>query len=153
MKTKKVQTLFLILGFVFAVFAAILSFQQDTYSDCTYDGGCGGGIDIAADGGAAGFAILSGLCFLSAGIIKKESQFELEIKDLKYKIFKNLMSIKNAEKQKVLIQSGTIDESKKIEKLKQIDLMISNYQTVHSELKSRLTIAIEEIPETKLNSA
>ena len=72
MKTQKLKTLFLILGFVFAVFAAILSFQKDTYSYC-YEG-CGGGIDIAADGGAAGFAILSGLCFLSLAITSMKNK-------------------------------------------------------------------------------
>jgi len=71
------QMLFLVLGFVFAIFAAILSFLQDTYSRCGYDnGGCGGGIDIAADGGAAGFAILAGLCFVALAIttLKNENK-------------------------------------------------------------------------------
>ena len=78
METKKLQTLFLVLGFIFAVFAAILSFLQDNYARCVggYDtgGGCGGGIDIAADGGAAGFAILAGLCFIAVAITTLKSE-------------------------------------------------------------------------------
>ena len=79
METIKLQKLFLISGFVFAIFAAILSFFQDTYSRCvggSYDtgGGCGGGIDIAADGGAAGFAILAGLCFIAVAIMTLKNQ-------------------------------------------------------------------------------
>ena len=63
MKTKDLQILFIVLGFVFAVFAASLSYKKETYS-----GYSGGGIDIAADGGAAGFAILAGLCFVALAI-------------------------------------------------------------------------------------
>lgn len=70
METKKMQTLFIALGFVFAVFAGILSFLQETH--CGYEGGCG--VDIAADGGAAGFAILAGLCFVALAITTLKSE-------------------------------------------------------------------------------
>ena len=60
MKTKDLQILFIVLGFVFAVFAASLSFKEEYHYDA--------GIDIAADGGAAGFAILAGLCFVALAI-------------------------------------------------------------------------------------
>ncbi|MBA7555349.1 hypothetical protein ES705_48010 [subsurface metagenome] len=82
MKTKDLQILFLILGFAFAIFAGILSFQKGTetaYGSTNNNGGgsgAGASIDIAADGGAAGFAVLSGLCFLSLAVttLKNGSQ-------------------------------------------------------------------------------
>jgi len=42
-------------------------FQHNPYATGSY---AGSGVDSAADGGACGFAILSGLCFLSAAIIE-----------------------------------------------------------------------------------
>ncbi len=78
MKTKDLQKLFLVLGFGFAIFAGILSFLKDTA--VAYDTrnelpwGNGDGIDIAADGGAAGFAILAGLCFVALAITTLKSE-------------------------------------------------------------------------------
>ena len=82
MKPKKLQTLFLVLGFAFAIFAGFLSFQKGIVTEQGeidvvklrgsvegYGGsGAGASIDIAADGGAAGFAILAGLCFVAVAI-------------------------------------------------------------------------------------
>jgi hypothetical protein len=62
MKTKNLQMLFLVLGFTFAIFAAILSFEKEQIK--TY----GSTSSVSADGSAAGFAILAGLCFVAVSI-------------------------------------------------------------------------------------
>ena len=88
MKTKKLQTLFLILGFLFAIFAGYLSFQKGIVTEqgesggVSYRGGvegyggsgAGASIYIAADGGATGFAILAGLCFVAVAITTLKSE-------------------------------------------------------------------------------
>ena len=64
MQTRSLQTLFLLIGFAFIIFACVLSFQKDY------------GTDIAADGGAAGFAILGGICILCVTILQLRSKEE-----------------------------------------------------------------------------
>lgn len=84
MNTKKFHKLMLLIGFLSAIFAGILSFKSESI---TSDGqiirdrngggfgtGSGAGIDIGADGGAMGFAVLAGLCFVAFSIttLKKD---------------------------------------------------------------------------------
>lgn len=78
MNTKKFQQLMLIIGILSAIFAGILSFKSESI---TSDGqivrdrngggfgtGSGASIDTGADGGAMGFAVFAGLCFVAFSI-------------------------------------------------------------------------------------
>jgi len=87
MKTKYFQKLMLILGFVSAILAGTLSFRSESITSegdlvsekrggKSFGAGTGAGIDIAADGGAMGFAVLAGLCFIAFSIttLKKDRE-------------------------------------------------------------------------------
>lgn len=75
---KKVRTIFYVVAIASAIFAGYLSFETEykRASDSTYEGGVAVAVsvDTAKDGGAAGFAILSGLALIAASItyLKKE---------------------------------------------------------------------------------
>ena len=61
---------FFVLALVFAMVAFGLSLDKDYGQRERFTvEAAGSGVDIASDGGACGFGILSGLCFVSASII------------------------------------------------------------------------------------
>lgn len=78
MDTKKFQQLMLVIGFVSAIFAGILSFKSESITSegqiirdrngGGFGTGLGASIDIGADGGAMGFSVLAGLCFVAFSI-------------------------------------------------------------------------------------
>ncbi len=75
---KKVRTVLYTVSIVTALFAGYLSFQTEARwsGETVYEGGIAvsDAVDTAKDGGAAGFAILSGLALVAASItyLKKE---------------------------------------------------------------------------------
>ena len=71
---KKVRTILYVVAVITGLFAAYLSFQVDMDWSRNDDGGAAISIDSGKDGGAAGFAILSGLALVAASITysKKE---------------------------------------------------------------------------------
>ncbi len=61
---------FFVLALVFAMVAFGLSLEKEYGQTERFSvGAAGSGVDIASDGGACGFGILSGLCFMSVAII------------------------------------------------------------------------------------
>lgn len=71
---KKLRTILYAVAVITGLFAAYLSFQVDMDWGRNDDGGYAISIDSGKDGGAAGFAILSGLALIAASIshLKKE---------------------------------------------------------------------------------
>ncbi|HAB53675.1 MAG TPA: hypothetical protein DCE80_16120, partial [Ignavibacteriales bacterium] len=73
-------TVYFILGIISVAISFYLSLQRGTgYVPNNFAGlsgpqGIGAGVDIAADGGAAGFAILSGICFFCSAYLIKNKQ-------------------------------------------------------------------------------
>lgn len=69
---KKVRTILYAVAIASAIFAGYLSFQTEARwsRDTVYEGGTAvsDAVDTAKDGGAAGFAILSGLALVAASI-------------------------------------------------------------------------------------
>jgi hypothetical protein len=76
---KIMPVIFFILGVASAIIAYILSlkwgtgFQGGTIDDPN-ENLVGGGIDLAADGGALGFALLGGICFFCCAYLLKDKK-------------------------------------------------------------------------------
>ena len=67
---KKVRTILYVIAVVSAIFAGYLSFEKERINtNSNYENyGAAAAVDTAKDGGAAGFAILSGLALVAASI-------------------------------------------------------------------------------------
>ena len=73
MNTSKYMTIvYFILGFAFAAISYYLSLQYEI-GLLSRMSEVGGGVDIAADGGALGFAIISGTCFFCTAYLMKRN--------------------------------------------------------------------------------
>lgn len=66
---KYLPVIYFLMGILFTVVAFYLSLQWEIGIGSRGDSG--GGVDIAADGGALGFAILSGVCFICSAYLVK----------------------------------------------------------------------------------
>ena len=71
---KKVRKILYVVAITSAIFAGYLSMQTEYERTTNYDEPVSNTIDSGIDGGAAGFAILSGLALVAASItyLKKE---------------------------------------------------------------------------------
>ena len=69
---KNMPIIYFILGFLFAAVSFYLSFKFEI--GISYRMDVGGGVDIAADGGALGFAIISSICFLCSTYLLRSTE-------------------------------------------------------------------------------
>ena len=96
----------LYIGFVFATTALVLSLEvsygqfkvKENFGDYKADIIAGNGVDAGYDGGAAGFATLSGLCFLSAAVTCLRNRQEVTNKQSKSDDIKDTFSPNDKEK-------------------------------------------------------
>ena len=71
---KLMPAVYFVFGIISAVIAYSLSLKWQTGlpSSLPFEPQVGAGVDIAADGGALGFSILAGICFLCSAYLQKK---------------------------------------------------------------------------------